>query len=116
MKKLRTQTIGIDEGDVVLFSDFESGGPMWTGDGPREVRAQVAFAEPFVAPPSVRVALTMWDMSNATNARADVAAEDVDKSGFAILFRTWGDTHVARVRVGWQAIGPLRDDDIWEVD
>lgn len=116
MKKLRTQTIGIDEGNVVLFSDFETDGPMWTGEGPRETRARVRFSEDFMAPPSVKVGLTMWDISNGANARADVSAEEVDTGGFEIRFRTWGDTRIARVRVGWQAIGPMKDDDMWEVE
>ncbi len=115
MKKLRNHMIGIDQGDVVLFSDFEHNGLMWTGDGPRQARAVVRFSEPFTAPPSVRVGLTMWDMSNGANARADVTAEDVTETGFGILFRTWGDTKIARVRVGWQAIGAVPDEDEWEL-
>jgi hypothetical protein len=115
MKKLRTSTIGIDEGEVILFSDFDSGGPMWTGEGPREARSHVTFSEAFTAPPAVRVGLTMWDISNSANARVDVVAEEVTETGFGILFRTWGDTRVARVRVGWQAIGPIRDDEDWDV-
>ena len=35
--------------------------------------------------------------------------------GFALVFRTWGDTRVARVRATWMAIGPVRDDDTWDV-
>jgi len=116
MKKLRTHTIGIDEGNVVLFEDFEIGGPMWSGHGPREAHRDVRFSEAFLAPPAVKVGLTMWDISNGANARADIAAEDVGPDGFRIRFRTWGDTRIARVRVGWQAIGPMKDDDLWDVE
>jgi hypothetical protein len=116
MKKLRTQSIGIDQGDLVLFSDFDIDGPMWTGEGPRESRARVQFSEAFHAPPAVKVGLTMWDISNGANARADVAAEEVTEHGFDLRFRTWGDTRIARVRIGWQAIGPMKDDEMWDVE
>jgi hypothetical protein len=116
MKKFGSHKIGIDQGDVVLFSDFEHNGVMWTGDGARVSRAHVRFSEPYTTSPSVRVGLSMWDISNNTNARIDIATEDVTESGFSIVFRTWGDTKVARVRVGWQAIGPVRDSDDWDIE
>lgn len=115
MKKLNNTQIGIAQGDVVLFSDFEHDGIMWTGEGPRQTRSAVVFSEPFRAPPSVRVWLTMWDVSNTTNMRMDVQAEDVTDTGFAIVFRTWADTKVARIRVGWQAIGEVPHADDWDV-
>ncbi len=115
MKRLRNHLIGIDQGDVVLFSDFEHDGIMWTGEGPRQTRAYVHFSEAFRSVPAVRVGLTMWDISNHANARMDVTAEDVSETGFAIVFRTWADTKVARVRVGWQAIGELRQADDWDI-
>lgn len=116
MKRLNSNAIGIDQGEVVLFSDFEHDGVMWTGTGPRQTRGFVTFSEAFAAPPAVRVALTMWDMSSQANARADISSEDVTLTGFAIVFRTWGDTRVARVRVGWQAIGPLADTEQWDLE
>ena len=116
LKRLNSNSVGIDQGEVVLFSDFEHDGVMWKGEGPRQARAYVKFSDSFVEPPVVRVNLSMWDMSNSANARADITAEDVTARGFVILFRTWGDTRVARVRVNWQAIGTLGDDEAWEVD
>ena len=115
MIRLNSHAIGIDQGDVILFSDYQHNGLMWTGDGPRQTRAYVRFATPFQSPPAVNIGLTMWDVSNAANARADVQAEDITALGFAILFKTWGDTKIARVRVGWQAIGPVSDDEDWDV-
>lgn len=115
MQRLRNHLIGIDQGDNVLFSDFEDGGDMWTGTGPRERRRRVRFAESFRAAPIVYVALSMWDMHHATNVRADIAAEVVGPTGFDVVFRTWGDTKVARARVRWMAIGELRDGDEWEL-
>ena len=41
--------------------------------------------------------------------RADLTAENVSEKGFHLVFRTWGDTRVARVRADWLAIGAVRD-------
>jgi hypothetical protein len=116
MRKIRASLLGVEQGEVVLFSDFDSGGPMWTGDGARQVRQIVTFEEPFLQEPMVRVWLTMWDISHTATSRVDIAAWDVTCDSFSIVFRTWGDTRVARVRAGWMALGPLADDDLWEVD
>ncbi|WP_159964253.1 H-type lectin domain-containing protein [Profundibacterium mesophilum] len=113
MKRLNRNSIGIDQGADILFSDFEEGGPMWAGQGPRQVRRHVRFSEGFASPPSIQVGMSMWDLDQQTNARADIAAEDVTATGFVIVFRTWGDTRIARVRASWLAIGDLPDDD-WD--
>ena len=115
MIKISHQRVGIEQGDTVLFSDFEHDGDMWTGDGPRHIRVHASFAEPFVQPPAVHVGLSMWDISNDAFARVDVGTEDITKAGFTIVFRTWGDTKVARARVNWMAIGPVSDDQNWDV-
>jgi len=115
MKHLVNQAIGIDQGDDVLFSDYEDGGEMWTGRGSRERRHALSFSQPFREPPSVHVALSMWDMDSATNARADISAQAITETGFEVVFRTWGDTRVARARIGWIAIGPVHDEDDWEL-
>ena len=115
MKRLRNHFIGVDQGEVVLFSDFENGGRMWTGNGPREARALVKFAESYRHPPAVQVALSMWDLDSKTNPRADVQTDRITPAGFDIVFRTWGDTRVARVRVAWTAIGELRHADEWDL-
>jgi len=47
MKRFSNHLIGIDQGDMVLFADFEDGGEMWTGTGPRERRRAVRFSETF---------------------------------------------------------------------
>lgn len=99
----------------MVISDVETDGPLWSGEGRRERRAFVAFGEAFRGAPLVQVALTMWDVDHAANARTDVRAEEVTETGFAVALRTWGDTRIARVRVGWLAIGPAPDDDDWEV-
>ncbi|MGJ8628788.1 MAG: H-type lectin domain-containing protein [Sulfitobacter sp.] len=115
MKRLRTHTIGVDSGDVVLFSDYEDGGDMWTGRGQRERRRHIRFSEPFKSEPTVQMSLSLWDVDAATVMRADISAESTTNSGFDMVFRTWGDTRVARVRIAWTAIGELSEDDDWHV-
>jgi len=116
MKRLKSDIIGLDEGSIVLFSDFEDGGVMWTGEGPRKLKTPVKFSETYRSVPSVHVSLTMWDLDQKTNTRADISATDISSTGFTILFQTWGDTRIARVRADWLAIGELADEQQWEVD
>ncbi len=115
MRKFGNHSVGVDQGDLVLFSDFEDGGQMWSGEGPRLTRHSVRYKEAYEAPPVVQVSLSMWDISNGANARADVTSDNVTREGFDIVFRTWGDTRVARVRVAWISIGPIHNDDYWNV-
>lgn len=114
MKKLNG-AIGIAQGNDVIFEHFQDGGEMWTGAGNREVRKAVAFRECFTAPPSVHCSLTLWDVDSATNVRADIEAESITEAGFELVFRTWGDTKIARIRVGWMAIGPVQNEDDWDL-
>ncbi len=116
MKKLNSMNIGVDQGTKVLFSDFEDGGPMWVGDGPRETRHKVEFSEPFQTAPSVQVSLSMWDLDQKTNPRADISAQDISETGFSLVFQTWADTRIARVRADWVAIGEMLDDENWDVE
>lgn len=111
MRKLRGAWVGIEQGSDDLFSEFESGGDMWTGSGERERRRWVAFSERFASPPNVQVALSLWDIDNGGNIRADLSAENVSEAGFDMVFRTWSDTRVARVRLSWMAIGEVRGED-----
>jgi hypothetical protein len=108
-------SIGILQGSRVLFSDFADGGQMWTGQGERESRFLVNFREAFVDVPVVHLGLSMWDIDHKTNSRVDLSAENVTAKGFHIVFRTWGDSRIARVRADWTAIGPVRDEDDWDV-
>jgi len=115
MKRIQPQMLGVDQGSKVLFSDFEDDGEMWTGSGPRKMRIAIRFSEPFLTPPTVTVSMSMWDIAGESNQRADIMAENVTTEGFDILFRTWGDTRVARVRTDWLAIGEVDDDEMWDV-
>jgi hypothetical protein len=116
MHRLRNHLIGVDRGQVLLFSDFADGGPMWMGEGPRMVRRAVTFSAPYRAAPQVFVSLSMFDMDQASNQRADISAEDANIDGFTLVFRTWGDTRVARVRADWMSIGELPHPDDWEIE
>ena len=115
MKRVKAHLVGIDQGSEVLFSDFENDGDMWTGSGPRKFRCPIRFSDSFLSPPTVTISMSMWDIAGESNQRADVAAENVTTEGFDILFRTWGDTRVARVRTDWLAIGEVPDDEMWDV-
>lgn len=115
VKTIKGRNLGIDQGDVQLFSDFENGGDMWTGSGPRERRERVTFSETFAEPPVVQVAVSLWDVSNGANLRTDIGAENIDTGGFDLVFRTWQDSQVARVRLNWVAFGALSDEEIWDV-
>jgi hypothetical protein len=115
MHRLDSLTVGIDQGALVLFSDYQDGGAMWTGEGPRELRRIVEFSTRYERPPVVHVALSMWDIDQQSNSRMDLSAEMVTEEGFVIVFRTWGDTRVARVRANWLSFGALRHEDDWDV-
>ncbi len=116
MRRFTGHLMGVDQGSIILFSDYQDGGAMWTGNGPRELRRLVEFKQPFLTDPVVQVTLSMWDMDQKTNQRADISAEMVNPEGFIIVFRTWGDTRVARVRADWLAIGEVRGVDDWQID
>lgn len=115
MQRQQSTQVGICQGSRVLFSDFADDGPMWTGTGPREHRYNVTFDEAFVAIPVVHVSMSMWDIDHKTNQRMDISAEKITETGFDLVFRTWGDSRVARVRASWLVIGALRHDDDWEL-
>jgi hypothetical protein len=115
MKRI-TGPIGIAQGSRLLFSDFADGGPMWAGQGHRESRSGVLFPEPFRQPPVVMVGISLMDLDHNTNTRTEILAERVTVAGFDLVFRTWSDTRVARVRAEWTAVGEAVDEDQWEVE
>jgi hypothetical protein len=115
MKRFPNHLMGIDQGDLTLFSDFQDGGPMWTGTGPREQRHAVTFSEPFRSEPVVQVAVSLWDVDTGAAFRAEIVAENVTCEGFDAVFRTWADSRVARLRVTWMAIGEMPHFDDWEL-
>lgn len=116
MKKLYSSVIGIDQGTVSLFSDFEDGGEMWAGSGERQRRIAVAFSETFRSPPAVTVALELLDMHNGANHRHVIKAETITNEGFEVVFTTWGDTRIARARASWTATGEVNGEEDWDID
>lgn len=116
MKRISPHPVGVDQGSRLMFSDFGDDGPMWAGHGPRESRHSVKFSEVFVTKPAVMVGISMWDADRRSNLRADISAENITSEGFELVFRTWGDSRVARIRADWTAIGPLHDDEIWDLE
>jgi len=114
MKRIYASTIGVDQGSVMLFSDFDNDGEMWAGSGERESRTAVAFKEGFKSVPSVTVSLEMFDFDNRRNQRAETVVENITQHGFDIVFRTWGDTKVARAKASWMAIGGVDAEDNWD--
>ena len=115
MKKLNSHRIGVDTGVAHLFSDFAEGGEMWSGEGERQKSVDVTFSEPFLTPPVIHIGFSLWDMSNDANTRVDLKSENITGDGFTIIFTTWGDTKVARMRANWMAIGEVEDEEIWDV-
>lgn len=115
MLRINKNKTGVANGSLILFSDYQHDGVMWTGTGPREFRRVVEFDEVFARAPVVTVSISMWDFEKATNQRADISSEMVNSEGFVIVFRTWGDTRIARIRADWLAIGEVADDDDWDV-
>ncbi len=116
MKRISSGSFGVQQGSRVLFADFADGGAMWTGSGSRESRHVVRFKEPFAEAPAVHVSISMWDTDHRQNARADISAEHISEIEFHLVFRTWGDTRVARIRADWMAVGAVVDADDWQVD
>ncbi|WP_282091099.1 H-type lectin domain-containing protein [Epibacterium ulvae] len=114
MKRLRNPRTGIDQGDVLVFSDFQEGGEMWTGRGQREKRCTVLFSDSFASTPSVQISVSLWDIDTSVTARAEILAENITKSQFEIVFKTWGDSRIARIRASWLAIGELPYEDDWD--
>lgn len=115
MMRFGHAAVGVTRGSQLLFSAHENGGEMWTGTGPRVERVAVSFKDAFLNPPIVHVAIAMWDIDGNANQRADISADKVTSDGFEIVFRSWGDTRVARIRAEWLAIGPVLHEEDWDI-
>lgn len=113
---LRSQRTGVAQGDVEVFSEFDSGGSMWTGTGVRERRMPIRFERPFNAVPAIQVTASLMDMHHETAHRSELVADRITPEGFEVVFRTWSDSRVARVRAAWMAIGDLPFEDDWDVE
>jgi len=115
MKRFGSHLLGIDEGEVLLFTHYEGNGPMWAKQGERLVRQRVAFSEPFWEFPTVIIGIAMLDIHKDTNLRVDARAENIDQRGFDAVLSTWGDTRVAQARLSWTAFGELKHEEDWQL-
>lgn len=88
-----------------LFNHVDENGPMWSGDGDREVRFKLRFTASFQRIPHITLGISGMDSSCGQNLRFSLAAETVTSESFVIVFKTWGDTKIARASVSWSAIG-----------
>lgn len=109
MNRIQGWLVGVDQGMFDLFSHFNTEGEMWVGEGERSVQQWVDFSEAFAEPPSVNVHVSLWDFGKNSTVWFDIWAEDITEMGFNVIFKTWGDTRVARIRVNWQAVGQARE-------
>jgi hypothetical protein len=97
--------ISIDSGSVAMFDHIDTDGPMWTGSGPRAVRVEVKFTQPFFAPPAIHMSTSMIDADSSRNLRLSLVAEDCTPHGFTAVAKTWSDSRIGRLAVMWTAIG-----------
>jgi len=116
MKRWNSMHTGVDQGDIQLFADYIDDGPMWTASGDREIRREITFEGRFKSAPNVQVSISLLEIDHSANTRYEIVAENVTPEGFDLVFRTWSDTRIARVRAAWLAIGDMRNHDDWDVD
>jgi len=90
-----------------LFNHVDGNLPMWAGDGDRSVRVQFYFTAPFDQPPAMTLGVVGIDCDHNANLRYRLEAETIGKTGFEAVMVTWGDTHIARASISWQAIGQV---------
>ncbi|MEK9734911.1 MAG: H-type lectin domain-containing protein [Paracoccaceae bacterium] len=53
----------------------------------------------------------MWDFDTDSGLRLDIWPEEIDTTGFNLVFHTWSYTRIARIRVTWQAFGQAREEE-----
>jgi hypothetical protein len=88
-----------------LFNHVDEGLPMWSSEGDRAVTTKIQFCRAFSHPPAITIGVTGLDSSHDQNLRFWLNAIDATVAGFVVEFKTWGDTHIARASVAWQAVG-----------
>lgn len=116
MSLLLDRAFRVEQRDVGLFSDYDANGSMWADEGARVRVVTQTFDAPFLRPPLVHCGLSMWDIHSERNARVDLHAENITRKSFDLVFKTWGDTKIARARATWIAIGPAESPDRWDLE
>ncbi len=115
MKRFGSHLLGLDQGELQIFTHYNTGGPMWTERGAREARERVRFSAPFWKAPAVIIGIAMLDSAHTANLRVDVRAEHIDERGFDAILRTWGDTRIAQARLSWTALGEMKHEEDWQL-
>ncbi len=90
-----------------LFNHVDDGLPMWAGEGDREVVVEILFQTAFLKIPAIVLNVVGIDSAHDQNLRYAVNPINITTKGFSIQFKTWGDTHIARASVSWQATGQV---------
>ncbi len=103
----------VESGQITMFEDFENEGPMWSGDGERRAKKFVEFRRPFISRPIIHLAVNLMDVRTDSMIRYELDSEQVTNESFDLIFKTWGDSKFARVRVAWMAIGTSIRDEFW---
>jgi len=115
MMRFGSHLLGLDQGELQIFTHYDTGGKMWTGKGDRMVRQRVAFSTPFWEVPAVIIGIAMLDTDHAANLRVDARAENIDQRGFDAVLSTWGDTRIAQARLSWTALGEMKHEEDWQL-
>ncbi len=100
-------------GHEIIFEDYENDGPMWSGDGEREVRKFISFERPFLSSPLVQTHVSLLDARTEVMIRYSIYPENISLEGFDLVFSTWEDSKYARVHASWSAFGPAIRDEYW---
>ncbi|WP_299720289.1 H-type lectin domain-containing protein [uncultured Tateyamaria sp.] len=91
-----------------LFNHVDDDLPMWSGVGDRNIDLTIKFVRAFKSRPHIILSITGLDAAHDQNLRYWLTASNIDRFQFTMNFSTWHDTHLARVGVSWQAVGPRR--------
>lgn len=94
----------IESGD--FFANVaEPGWQLHEGEGQRTHVSAVRFARGFATAPRVVLGVSGLDTEKHTDTRFNVSARNVSRDGFDLCIRTWGDTKLLAIEVGWLAHG-----------
>lgn len=109
--------VGLQQGSSLMFSAFEDGGPIvvgqWRVEQVRRIcrlHTQVSADAGGSGAPSACGTLTATATSGPRS-----APKTSPPAAFDLVFSTWGDTRVARIRADWIAIGALPHEDDFRV-
>jgi hypothetical protein len=94
----------IESGD--FFANVaEPGWLLHEGEGQRTHVSAIRFGGGFTKEPLVVLGVTGLDTEKHTDTRFNVSAHHVNREGFDLCIRTWGDTAVLAIEVNWLAHG-----------